>query len=47
MTSEHSVTAVFLAPLLDLRDGAPINPFGAAYYIQAYSGDQHREEYRN
>jgi len=44
---KHTITALFLVPLLELRKEAPVNIFDPAYYLDAYSGDMHREEYRN
>ena len=32
---------------MELRKEAPVNIFDPAYYLDSYSGDIHREEYRN
>lgn len=46
MRLKHSITASFLAPLLDLKDKAPVNLIGP-YYEDAYSADAMSEKYKD
>ena len=47
LNMKHTISALFLSPLLELKQGAPVNIYDPAYYLSTYSGDVHREEYAN
>lgn len=46
MKLKYSITASFLAPLLDLKEKAPVNLLGP-YYEDTFSADATTETYRD
>ena len=43
---KHTITATFIAPVLGLKESAPINLHGE-YYINTYSADALSSKYSN